>query len=148
MLTYSHQNIDQSDIDTLTKALKDEILTGGKKVNEFEEALCEYMGVKHACVLNSATSALHLAYTALGVQEKIVLTTPLTFAATANAALMAGAKVEFIDIKNDGNIDEKKLEARLLKESENIGAISVVDLRAIALKWMKFQTLLKNTISL
>lgn len=39
MLTYSHQNIDQSDIDALTKALKDEILTGGKKVDEFEEAL-------------------------------------------------------------------------------------------------------------
>lgn len=67
----------------------------------------EYVGVKHACVLNSATSALHLAYTALGIKEKIVLTTPLTFAATANAALIAGAKVEFIDIKNDGNIDEK-----------------------------------------
>ncbi|EGN5691916.1 UDP-4-amino-4,6-dideoxy-N-acetyl-beta-L-altrosamine transaminase [Campylobacter coli] len=127
MLTYSHQNIDQSDIDALTKALKDEILTGGKKVDEFEEALCEYVGVKHACVLNSATSALHLAYTALDIKEKIVLTTPLTFAATANAALIAGAKVEFIDIKNDGNIDEKKLEARLLKDSKNIGAISVVD---------------------
>ncbi|EAI2116596.1 UDP-4-amino-4,6-dideoxy-N-acetyl-beta-L-altrosamine transaminase [Campylobacter coli] len=127
MLTYSHQNIDQSDIDALTKALKDEILTGGKKVDEFEEALCEYVGVKHACVLNSATSALHLAYTALDIKEKIILTTPLTFAATANAALIAGAKVEFIDIKNDGNIDEKKLEARLLKDSKNIGAISVVD---------------------
>lgn len=127
MITYSHQNIDQSDIDALTKALKDEILTGGKKVDEFEEALCEYVGVKHACVLNSATSALHLAYTALDIKEKIVLTTPLTFAATANAALIAGAKVEFIDIKNDGNIDEKKLEARLLKDSKNIGAISVVD---------------------
>ncbi|EDG1765032.1 UDP-4-amino-4,6-dideoxy-N-acetyl-beta-L-altrosamine transaminase [Campylobacter coli] len=127
MLTYSHQNIDQSDIDALTKALKDEILTGGKKVDEFEEALCEYVGVKHACVLNSATSALHLAYTALDIKEKIVLTTPLTFAATANAALIAGAKVEFIDIKNDGNIDENKLEARLLKDSKNIGAISVVD---------------------
>ncbi|EAC2164272.1 UDP-4-amino-4,6-dideoxy-N-acetyl-beta-L-altrosamine transaminase [Campylobacter coli] len=127
MITYSHQNIDQSDIDTLTEALKDEILTGGKKVDEFEEALCEYIGVKHACVLNSATSALHLAYTALDIKEKIVLTTPLTFAATANAALIAGAKVEFIDIKNDGNIDENKLEARLLKDSKNIGAISVVD---------------------
>ncbi|EAK0111686.1 UDP-4-amino-4,6-dideoxy-N-acetyl-beta-L-altrosamine transaminase [Campylobacter coli] len=127
MITYSHQNIDQSDIDTLTEALKDKILTGGKKVDEFEEALCEYIGVKHACVLNSATSALHLAYTALDIKEKIVLTTPLTFAATANAALIAGAKVEFIDIKNDGNIDENKLEARLLKDSKNIGAISVVD---------------------
>ncbi|HGQ6558938.1 TPA: UDP-4-amino-4,6-dideoxy-N-acetyl-beta-L-altrosamine transaminase [Campylobacter coli] len=127
MITYSHQNIDQSDIEAVLNALKDEILTGGKKIDEFEEALCEYIGVKHACVLNSATSALHLAYTALDIKEKIVLTTPLTFAATANAALMAGAKVEFIDIKNDGNIDENKLEARLLKDSKNIGAISVVD---------------------
>lgn len=127
MITYSHQNIDQSDIEAVLNALKDEILTGGKKIDEFEEALCEYIGVKHACVLNSATSALHLAYTALNVKDKIVLTTPLTFAATANAALMAGAKVEFVDIKNDGNIDENKLEARLLKDSKNIGAISVVD---------------------
>ncbi|EKP0495148.1 UDP-4-amino-4,6-dideoxy-N-acetyl-beta-L-altrosamine transaminase [Campylobacter coli] len=127
MITYSHQNIDQSDIEAVLNALKDEILTGGKKIDEFEEALCEYIGVKHACVLNSATSALHLAYTALDIKEKIVLTTPLTFAATANAALMAGAKVEFIDIKNDGNIDENKLEARLVKNSTDIGAISVVD---------------------
>ncbi|EDO7917562.1 UDP-4-amino-4,6-dideoxy-N-acetyl-beta-L-altrosamine transaminase [Campylobacter coli] len=127
MITYSHQNIDQSDIEAVLNALKDEILTGGKKIDEFEEALCEYIGVKHACVLNSATSALHLAYTALDIKEKIVLTTPLTFAATANAALMAGAKVEFVDIKNDGNIDEKKLEARLVKNSTDIGAISVVD---------------------
>ncbi|RQD69236.1 UDP-4-amino-4,6-dideoxy-N-acetyl-beta-L-altrosamine transaminase [Campylobacter hepaticus] len=127
MLTYSHQNIDQSDINTLIKALKEEILTGGKKVDEFEQALCEYIGVKYACVLNSATSALHLAYTALNVKDKIILTTPLSFAATANAALMAGAKIEFIDIKNDGNIDEKKLSQRLQKDSSNIKAISVVD---------------------
>ncbi|EAI7265449.1 UDP-4-amino-4,6-dideoxy-N-acetyl-beta-L-altrosamine transaminase [Campylobacter coli] len=127
MITYSHQNIDQSDIEAVLNALKGEILTGGKKIDEFEEALCEYIDIKHACVLNSATSALHLAYTALNVKDKIVLTTPLTFAATANAALMAGAKVEFIDIKNDGNIDEKKLEARLVKNSTDIGAIGVVD---------------------
>lgn len=127
MLTYSHQNITQDDIEAVIKALKDEILTGGKRVNEFEEALCEYVGVQHACVLNSATSALHLAYRTLNVKEKIVLTTPLSFAATANAALMAGAKIEFIDIKNDGNIDEKKLQQRLAKDSTNIGAISVVD---------------------
>ncbi|ECP7496265.1 aminotransferase class V-fold PLP-dependent enzyme, partial [Campylobacter jejuni] len=126
------------------KALKDEILTGGKKVNEFEEALCEYVGVKHACVLNSATSALHLAYTALGVKEKIVLTTPLTFAATANAALMAKAKIEFIDIKNDGNIDEKKLEARLLKDSKNIGAISVVDFAGNSVEMDEISNLAKK----
>ncbi len=127
MLSYSHQNIDESDIKIVSKALKEDFLTGGKKIEEFENALCEYVGVKYACVLNSATSALHLAYRALGVSEKIVLTTPMSFVATANAALMAGARVEFIDIKNDGNIDEKKLEARLKQDSKNIGALCVVD---------------------
>lgn len=127
MLSYSHQNIDKSDIEVVCAALKDDFLTGGKKVEEFEEALCEYVGVKYACVLNSATSALHLAYTALNVKNKTILTTPLSFAATANAALMAGARVEFIDIKNDGNIDEVKLSERLEKDALNIGAICVVD---------------------
>lgn len=127
MLSYSHQNIDQSDIEVVNAALKEDFLTGGKKVEEFENALCEYIGVKYACVLNSATSALHLAYTALDVSQKIVLTTPMTFVATSNAALMAGAKVEFIDIKSDGNIDEIKLEARLKKDIKDIGAICVVD---------------------
>lgn len=144
MITYSHQNIDQSDIEAVLNALKDEILTGGKKIDEFEEALCEYIGVKHACVLNSATSALHLAYTALDIKEKIVLTTPLTFAATANAALIAGAKVEFIDIKNDGNIDENKLEARLLKDSKNIGAISVVDFGGNSVEMDEISSLAKK----
>ncbi|HEB9332588.1 TPA: UDP-4-amino-4,6-dideoxy-N-acetyl-beta-L-altrosamine transaminase [Campylobacter coli] len=144
MITYSHQNIDQSDIEAVLSALKGEILTGGKKVDEFEEALCEYTGVKHACVLNSATSALHLAYTALNVKNKIVLTTPLTFAATANAALMAGAKVEFIDIKNDGNIDENKLEARLVKNSTDIGAISVVDFGGNSVEMDEISNLVKK----
>lgn len=127
MLSYSHQNIDKSDIEVVSTALKQDFLTGGKKVEEFENALCEYVGVKYACVVNSATSALHLAYSVLNVNEKIVLTTPMTFVATANAALMAGAKVEFIDIKDDGNIDPEKLESRLKKDSKDIGAICVVD---------------------
>lgn len=127
MLSYSHQNIDESDINAVISALKDDILTGGDKVERFEKALCQYIGVKSACVVNSATSALHLAYLALNVADKIVLTTPLTFIATANTALMAGAKVEFIDIKSDGNIDENKLEKRLAKSSKDIGCICVVD---------------------
>ncbi|TKX28691.1 UDP-4-amino-4,6-dideoxy-N-acetyl-beta-L-altrosamine transaminase [Campylobacter estrildidarum] len=144
MLTYSHQNIDQSDIEAVIDALKGEILTGGKKAEEFEQALCEYVDVKYACVLNSATSALHLAYNALDIKNKIVLTTPLTFAATANAALMAGAKVEFIDIKSDGNIDEKKLEQRLKTKSDNVGAICVVDYAGNSVEMDEIYKLCKN----
>ncbi|EPN1532620.1 UDP-4-amino-4,6-dideoxy-N-acetyl-beta-L-altrosamine transaminase [Campylobacter upsaliensis] len=127
MLSYSHQNITQDDIEVVIKALKEDFLTCGAKVEEFEKALAKYVGVKAACVLNSATSALHLAYLALNVKGKIVLTTPLTFIATSNAALMAGAKVEFIDIGTDGNIDAKKLRTRLEKGSQNIAAVAVVD---------------------
>ncbi len=127
MLSYSHQSIDESDINAVVAALKGEFLTGGDKVSAFEQALCEYVGVKGACVVNSATSALHLAYEILGVCGKKVLTTPLTFIATANAAVMAGGVVEFIDIKNDGNIDESKLAARLERRSDDVGAIAVVD---------------------
>lgn len=127
MLSYSHQSIDESDIQVVTKALKSDILTGGKEVENFENALCEYVGVKYAAVLNSATSALHLAFESLNVKNKTVLCPAISFVATSNTALMAGAKVEFIDIKSDGNIDEKKLEARLQKKSDDIAAICVVD---------------------
>ncbi len=127
MLSYSHQNIDESDINAVVSALKAEFLTGGDKVEAFEQALCEYVGVRAACVVNSATSALHLAYLALNVAGKKVLTSPITFIATANAAVMAGASVEFIDIKDDGNIDEKALEKRLACKSDDVGAIAVVD---------------------
>lgn len=144
MLSYSHQNIDQSDIETLIKALKSEFLTGGKKVEEFESKLCEYIGVKYACVLNSATSALQLAYMALNVKDKLVLSTALSFAATSNAALMAGAKVEFIDIKKDGNIDEKKLERRLEKDSTNIAAVCVVDFAGNSVEIDTIARLCKN----
>ncbi|TQR59621.1 UDP-4-amino-4,6-dideoxy-N-acetyl-beta-L-altrosamine transaminase [Campylobacter troglodytis] len=127
MLSYSHQNIDESDINAVISALKDEFLTGGDKVQAFEKALCEYVGVKAACVVNSATSALHLAYSVLNVKNKRILTSPISFIATANAAVMAGASVEFIDIKDDGNIDENKLEARLKQKSDDLAAIVVVD---------------------
>ncbi|WP_317363479.1 UDP-4-amino-4,6-dideoxy-N-acetyl-beta-L-altrosamine transaminase [Campylobacter helveticus] len=144
MLSYSHQNITQDDIEVVVKALKEDFLTCGAKVDEFEKALCAYVGVKAACVLNSATSALHLAYLALNVKDKIVLTTPLTFIATANAALMAGAKVEFVDIGLDGNIDAKKLRTRLEKSCENIGAVAVVDFAGQSVEIDEIATLCKE----
>ena len=121
MIPYSRQSIDESDIAAVVSALKDDILTGGEKVNEFERAIAEYVGVKHVVAMNSATSALHAAYLALGVREgDEVITTPITFAATANAALMAGAEVKFCDIKTDGNIDESKISALITPRTKVI----------------------------
>lgn len=125
MISYSRQNIDKDDINEVIKALKSDFLTSGKRVMKFENALCEYLGAKYATVVNSATSALHVAYLCanLGKNDEFI-TTPLTFAATANAGLMVGAKPIFCDIKDDGNIDESKIEKLI---TPNTKAIVPVD---------------------
>lgn len=124
MIPYSRQSIDQSDIDAVVEALKGDFLTGGKKVSEFEEALAKYLDVKYVCVMNSATSALHVAYQIIGLQEgDELITTPLTFAATSNTALQCGAKPIFCDIRFDGNIDERKIEALITPRTKAIAPV-------------------------
>lgn len=124
MIPYSRQSIDQSDIDAVVETLKGDFLTGGKKVSDFEEALAHYLGIKHVCVMNSATSALHVAYQIIGLQEgDEVITTPLTFAATSNTAIQCGATPVFCDIRYDGNIDERKLEALITPRTKAIAPV-------------------------
>jgi len=121
MIPYSRQSIDQSDIDAVTQALQGDFLTGGKTVSAFEEALAAYLGVKHVCVMNSATSALHVAYQIIGLEkDDEIITTPLSFAATSNTAIQCGATPVFCDIKYDGNIDERKLEALITPRTKAI----------------------------
>lgn len=124
MLAYSKQLIEQCDIDAVVEALKGDFLTGGAKVDEFEEALAAYLGVKYVCVLNSATSALHVAYQITEIKEDDeVITTPLTFAATSNTAIQCGATPIFCDIKWDGNIDERKIEALISPKTKVVTAV-------------------------
>jgi len=126
MIPYSRQSINQEDIDAVVEVLKSDYLTGGDKVEEFEKALSEYLGVKYVCVLNSATSALHVAYKSIGLSnDDEIITSPITFAATSNAALMCGAKPIFCDVKSNGNIDETKIESLITK---NTKAIVPIDL--------------------
>ena len=121
MIPYSCQNIDEDDIKAVTEALKSDFLTGGERMEAFESALARYLHVKHVVVVNSATSALHVAYRSIGLcDEDEIITTPITFAATANAALMCGAKPLFCDVKLDGNIDERKLEALITPKTKAI----------------------------
>lgn len=123
-LPYSRQQITQDDIDAVVLALKDEILTGGAKVGEFENAIAKYVGVKHVIAMNSATSALHVAYLTLGVTcGDEIITTPITFAATANAALMCQADVKFCDVKTDGNIDESEISKLITSKTKVITAV-------------------------
>ena len=91
MISYSRQSIDEDDIKVVVETLKGDFLTGGDRVEEFEKALCEYLGMKYAVVMNSATSALHVAYLCANIEENDeIITTPLTFMATSNTALCNG----------------------------------------------------------
>ena len=87
-------------------ALQNERLVLGESVHKFEEAFAKYIGVKHAISVSSGTDALQLAYIALDVKGKEVITTPLSFIATANAVLEASATPRFADASAaDNNLD-------------------------------------------
>ena len=98
-IPYGRQNIDQNDIDAVVSTLKSDYLTQGPKVREFESKFAEYVGANYAVAVNNATSGLHLSVLALGLKQgDRVITTPITFAASANCIRYAGAEVWFADI--------------------------------------------------
>jgi UDP-4-amino-4,6-dideoxy-N-acetyl-beta-L-altrosamine transaminase len=107
MIPYGAQWLDEDDIAAVVEVLRGSWLTTGPTVARFEAALADACGVPHAVAVNSGTAALHAAYHAagLGAGDELI-TTPLTFAATANAALYLGATVRFVDVCADtGNLD-------------------------------------------
>lgn len=114
-LPYGRQWLDDDDIAAVVEVLRGDYLTTGPAVERFEQALCAATGAKHAIAVNSGTSALHAAYHAAGLRAgDAIVTSPLTFAATANAALYLGATVTFADIEPDtGNLDAAALEAAI-----------------------------------
>lgn len=98
-IPYGRQQIDQDDIDAVIETLKSDFLTQGPKIEEFEKAFAEYVDVKYAVAVSNATAGLHIANMALGVKEgDRVITTPITFAASANASRYCGAEVWLADI--------------------------------------------------
>jgi UDP-4-amino-4,6-dideoxy-N-acetyl-beta-L-altrosamine transaminase len=115
MIPYGRHTVDENDIDSVVDVLKNHFLTQGKIVTAFEEKLCTITGARHSTALNSATSALHLAYLALDVGPgDIVWTSPITFVATSNAALMCGAKIDFVDVEESTlNMSVGELEKKL-----------------------------------
>jgi UDP-4-amino-4,6-dideoxy-N-acetyl-beta-L-altrosamine transaminase len=98
-IPYGRQDIQQQDIDAVTAALKSDFLTQGPKIAEFEEAFARYVGSQYAVAVANGTAALHLCTMALGVNERSnVITTPITFAASANCVRYCGGRVTFSDI--------------------------------------------------
>ncbi|NTW68468.1 MAG: UDP-4-amino-4,6-dideoxy-N-acetyl-beta-L-altrosamine transaminase [Chlorobiaceae bacterium] len=101
-IPYGRQDINQEDINAVIEVLRSDFLTQGPVVPDFEKAVADYCGARHAVAVNSATSALHISCLALGVGKgDIVWTTPITFVASANCALYCGAMVDFVDIDPD-----------------------------------------------
>ena len=109
-LPYCQPSIGKEEIKAVVEVLKSGWLTMGPKTIEFEKSIAKYVGAKYAIALNSCTAALHLSLIALGIGKgDEVITTPFTFAATANVILQVGAKPVFVDIdKKTYNIDPKK----------------------------------------
>jgi len=99
MIRYSQPSISKKDINSVISVLKSNDLTQGRRVLDFEKKLNKYCNSKYSVVVNSATSALHLACLSLNLQPNdIVWTSAVTFVSTVNSALFCGAKVELIDI--------------------------------------------------
>ena len=116
MIPYGKQDINQDDIDAVLAVLKSDYLTQGPLVPVFEKAVALAVDAKFSVAVNSATSALHIACLALGVEKgDLVWTSPITFVASANCALYCGAKVDFVDVDpHTGNMCPKALSTKLL----------------------------------
>ena len=98
-IPYGKQHITREDIEAVVEVLKSDWLTQGPKIPEFEKAFAAYVGAKYAVAVSNGTAALHLSALALGVQPgDKVITTPITFAASANCVRYAGGEVVFTDI--------------------------------------------------
>ena len=127
MIPYGRQTISEDDVEAVVTVLKSDFLTQGPVVPQFEQEIANYCDAKYAVAVNSATSALHIACLALGVQQgDFVWTTPNTFVASANCARYCGATVDFVDIDPDTfNLCPFELEKKL-KEAEVKGCLPKV----------------------
>lgn len=122
IIPYGKQSINKSDVDAVVKALKSDYLTTGPLVKTFEGKFANFVGAKYAVAVSSGTAALHVACLAAGLKKKDeLITSPMTFAASANCALYCGAKPVFVDVKeSNGLIDEDLIPKKITKNTKII----------------------------
>ncbi|MDE7282244.1 MAG: UDP-4-amino-4,6-dideoxy-N-acetyl-beta-L-altrosamine transaminase [Lachnospiraceae bacterium] len=122
---YGHQYIDEADIQAVVDVMKSDYLTCGPKITELEQKLCNITGAKYAVACSNGTAALHIACLAAGVSEgDEVITTPITFAASANCALYCGARPVFADINPETyNIDPDSVAKCVTEKSKAVVAV-------------------------
>lgn len=125
-LPYGRQWVDDSDIQAVVDVLRSDWLTTGPMVDAFERAIADFVGAKYAVALSSGTAALHAAMYAAGITKGAeVLVPPITFIATANAAVYQGGIPSFVDVEADTLlIDPQKVETKINARTK---ALAVVD---------------------
>ncbi len=144
VIPYSRQSIDQDDIAAVVSVMESDYLTQGPAIAKFESAIAEYTGAKYCVVFSSGTAALHAAYFASGLGEgDEIITSPITFVATSNAALYLRAKPVFSDVESDnacldiGKIEEKITEnTKILVPVHYAGhPVDIANIRALGDKY-------------
>lgn len=143
---YSRPSVDNADVSAVKKVLKSRYLTQGPEVRKLECELQAVFGTNYAIVLNSATAALHAAYNTICSSNKdIVLVSSVTFASTATAALMAGAKPVFVDVDpNTGNMCPRHLQAMLEKYGHRVRAVALTHMAGRAANVGRFSEIVKS----
>jgi len=144
--SYGKQTIDQDDIDSVVKVLKSDWLTQGPKILEFENALSKKFKAKYVSAVSNGTAGLHLIGMALGWRkDDIVITTPITFLASANCILYNNATPDFVDIDPVYyTIDVNKLEEKIKKylvKGKKIKAVVAVDFAGQPCDWKALRML-------
>lgn len=121
-ISYGRQSLDEEDIQAVIETLRSPFLTQGPKVKKFEQAIADYIGVKYAVAFSNGTAALHGACYAAGIGEgDEVITSPITFAASANCVRYVGGTVVFADIDaKTYNIDPAQVRANITDKTKAI----------------------------
>ena len=121
-IPYGQHELDSDDIKAVVDILEKSTITQGQTVEDFGQALANYTGAKYGIAVSSGTAALHISVSALGLEPgDEVITTPITFCATANVALYQGAEVKFVDIDPKTlNIDPNLIEEKITEKTTNL----------------------------
>lgn len=142
---YGKQYIDRSDVNRVAKTLNSNFITQGAEVKNFENILKKYFNAKYVNVVSNGTAALHLATLSLKLEKSdYLVTSPISFVASANCGIYAGCKVDFVDIDSKTyNLDPNLLEKKL-KKNKKIKVVVVVDYAGQPADWDAFLFLKKK----
>jgi dTDP-4-amino-4,6-dideoxygalactose transaminase len=136
-IPYFRHDLGQAELESLASVLKGDILTTGEAVSAFEAKFASYLDQRHALAVTSCTGALHMALLALDIGPgDEVITTPMSFVATATAILEAGATPVFVEVEADtGNLDPHRVEAAITAKTKAIMPVHLYglmcDMRAL-----------------